>query len=68
MSEIHQEQRSSVAITQNAKGEAQAAVKVYDPGDDVTDDQLRARMDTIRAEAVHQYQQAVRETRTAPHT
>jgi len=59
--QFEREQRSSIAISMNAKGEAIPTVKVYD-----TDDLegLPARLDTLRAEAVRTYSETVRAVRT----
>lgn len=54
---VVQEARSSVKISQNAKGEAQVEVKVYDgfePGS----------LDVIRGEAVRTYNETVAAVRT----
>lgn len=50
------EQRSSVAVTMNAKGEAQVAVKVYTGQDD-------AELDAARELAVRVYSETARAVR-----
>jgi gamma-glutamylcyclotransferase (GGCT)/AIG2-like uncharacterized protein YtfP len=59
--QFEREQRSSVAVSMTAKGEATVTVKVYD-----TDDLegLPGRLDTLRAEAVRTYSETVKAVRT----
>lgn len=53
--EVRTEQRSSIAITENSKGEPSVTVKVYSHD--------RDDLDATREAAVAQYRQAVKEIR-----